>query len=365
MTVSWGARGTRTAVLATVGALLLGGCSVGLQNMPVNGFERTFDVRAELKSADGVVNGADVRTGQQVVGRVTDIALVNGKARLTLALDEGTDLPANVTAAVEIPSALGTPFIRLQAPKDPQGRLGAGTEISVDDTTVGPQVEGTLAALANVVTGSGLNQIQSVMEGLNTAFATRSDKVGDLIDTLNKLLSTSSHYTADFNAAMAAAADVSQVFADQQDTVAEFLDQTPRAVNVLAAQRDRIAALMQQTTGLAENLSAITEGRQAQLDQLVPDAQKLVHSLDVFNSDVGETLNHMNGFMSAFSSAIKGDYLTFDGALDIPGGIDKILTGGMLLSGRPLPTPGELRDIFIGPLLDEPDEPSGKKGEGR
>ncbi|MBM7367276.1 MCE family protein [Gordonia hydrophobica] len=362
-------RQTRAVRVAAAGVALtvsLTGCSYGLQNLPVGGGSGGLDVTADFTVADGVVPGADVRSGQQVIGRVVEIGLTGSGARLTLALDRGTDLPANVTAALEVPSALGTPFIRLERPEQPRGRLVDGAEIGADRSSIGPQVEGTLAALGTVVSGSGFGQLQSIVASLNEAFATRSDKVGDLIDTLNRLLSASSPYTRDFERAMQAAARVSDVFVANQQKVADFLDQTPRAVAVLAGQRDRISALMDQTTGLAKNLDAITRGRQQTLNHLVPDALTLVNALGSFNDDVGATLTQMNAFMSNFSSAIRGDYLTFDGALDVPGSIDKILTGGMLASGQPLPTPGELADVLTGGLTGgkkSDTEPDTKKPE--
>jgi len=369
----------RGRVAATAAAVVLStaltGCSYGLQDLPVGGGSGGIDVTADFAVADGVVAGADVRSGQQVIGRVVDIAIAesslvadsgstNPGARLTLALDRDIDLPANVTAALEVPSALGTPFIRLERPEHPVGTLTDGSRIGVDRSSIGPQVEGTLAALGTVVSGSGFGQLQSIVTSLNEAFATRSDKVGDLIDTLNRLLSKSSPYTRDFNRAMSAAARVSDVFAANQEKVAAFLDQTPRAVAVLSGQRDRIAALMTQTTGLAKNLDAITRGRQQQLNQLVPDAKKLVDALGSFNDDVGQTLTQMNAFMTNFSSAVRGDYLTFDGALDVPGSIDKILTGGMLASGQPLPTPGELADVLTGGLAGGQKKTPKKEGRG-
>lgn len=342
-------RAGRVAAAAVVLTVTLSGCSYGLQNLPVGG-GGGLDVTADFTVADGVVPGADVRSGQQVIGRVVDIGLTDSGARLTLALERSTDLPANVTAALEVPSALGTPFIRLVRPEQPRGRLVDGAQIDADRSSVGPQVEGTLAALGAVVSGSGFGQLQSIVTSLNEAFATRSDKVGELIDTLNRLLSASSPHVRDFNRAMAAAARVTDVFVANQERVVAFLDQTPRAVAVLSGQRDRIATLMDQTAGLAKNLDAITRGRQRTLDDLVPDARTLVDALGTFNSNVGATLTQMNAFMTNFSSAVRGDYLTFDGALDVPGSIDKILTGGMLASGQPLPTPGELADVLTGGL---------------
>lgn len=85
-----------------------------------------FDVTAELITADGLVSGADVRHGQQIVGRVTDMRLEERHAEITMTIADGTDLPANTTLNVELPSALGTPFVRLSEPADPQGRLTEG-----------------------------------------------------------------------------------------------------------------------------------------------------------------------------------------------------------------------------------------------
>ena len=362
----------RTQAVARLGAALavvsIGstGCAMGLQDLPVGGVGNAFTVNAELETADGLVNGADVRSGQKAVGRVSDIALVDGHAQLTLSLDEGTSLPANVGANVEIPSALGTPFVRLIEPQTPKGTLTSGSTIPLARTTVGPQIEGTLAALGEVLGGSGMVQLESVISSLNTAFENRSDKVGDLIDTMNRLLARTSRHTEDFNAAMAAAADVTTALAEQRNVVNDFLSQTPAAVNVLASQRDHIARLMSQTTSLARNVDAITKGRQDTLNSLVGDAHSLITALGSFNNNVGQTLAHMNTFMSNFSSAVRGDYLVFDGALDIPGGIDKILTGGIFGSGQPLPTPKELRDVLTGGLLDpKSDKPqSGKPQSG-
>ncbi len=281
-------RTARVAALALTAGVSLSACATGLQDLPMHGVgSDTFTITADVDTADGIVAGADVRQGQQVIGRVTDIALVDNKARLTLTLDDAVNVPENSTLRVELPSALGNPFIRLNKPENPQGALHQGSHISSRDTSLGPQVESTLAALGNLMSGSGIGQLQSVMTSLNTAFANRSDKVGDLIDTLNRLLARSSQHTEDFNAAMSAAADVSDLFVARQQLVENFLDQTPAAVKVLAGQRERIGALMQQTTTLAANMNQIVSGRRSELNSLVGDARVVLESLGTFNDNVG------------------------------------------------------------------------------
>ena len=348
--------------VALTAGVSLSACATGLQDLPMHGVgSDTFTVTADVDTADGIVNGADVRQGQQVIGRVTDIALVDNRARLTLTLDDTVDAPENSTLRVELTSALGNPFLRLNKPEQPQGTLHQGSHISARDTSLGPQVESTLAALGNLMSGSGIGQLQSVMTSLNTAFLNRSDKVGDLIDTLNRLLAKSSRHTEDFNAALSAAADVSDLFVARQQVVEDFLDQTPAAVKVLAGQRERIGALMQQTTTLAANMNQIVSGRRSELNNLVGDARVVLDSLGTFNDNVGQTLRHMNSFLVNFGSAIRGDYLVFDGGLDIPASIDKVLTGGLFLSGQPAPTMGELRDLITGGIDKDRREKSQKK----
>ena len=352
-------RTVRVAALALTAGVSLSACATGLQDLPMHGVgNNTFTITADLDTADGIVSGADVRQGQQVIGRVTGIALVDQRARLTLTLDDTVRAPGNSTLRVELPSALGNPFLRLNSPDSPQGTLHQGSHISARDTSLGPQVESTLAALGNLMSGSGIGQLKTVITSLNTAFADRSDKVGDLIDTLNRMLTRSSEYTDDFNAAMAAAADVSDLFVARRQMVADFLDQVPAAVDVLAGQRRQIGALMAQTTTLAANMNQIVSGRRSELNNLVGDARTVLDALGSFNDDVGQTMRHMNSFLVNFASAIRGDYLVFDGALDIPGGIDKIITGGLLGSGQPLPTPGEIGDILSGGLWRDRTHPA-------
>ncbi|NKV70435.1 mammalian cell entry protein, partial [Rhodococcus hoagii] len=56
-------------------------------------------------------------------------------------------------------------------------------------------------------------------------------------------------------------------------------------------------------------------------------------------------LTTMNGFLDNFGGAVEGDYLMFDGTLDIPGSIENLLTGGT----APLPAEaGSLESLLTG-----------------
>lgn len=119
-------------------------------------------------------------------------------------------------------------------------------------------------------------------------------------------------------------------------------------VSILVGQKDQIASLLNSTVQLATNANTILDSSPDGLDAMLHDASTVVGTLDSFNSEIGQTLANMNGLLENFTSAVQGDYLVFDGALDIPGTIDKLWSGGM--AGQSIAPAGTLTDLLQGGL---------------
>ena len=344
---------TRTirVVAATAGVLLAAGCGVGMQDLPLgrSADGPAYTVTLQLATAEGLLFGADVRTGQKVIGRIQSLDTDTIGAKVGLSLEESTELPDNVLASVELPSALGSPFIRLTPPADPSGRpLQDGDVIVETSTTIGPQVESMLATLGTIVTGSGLAQLQTVVSELDTAFSGRSGEIRGLTDTMTTLLASANANQDDFEVAIDTAARISGQLAGQQATVDAYLDAMPGAVRALTEQRDSIAALLDSTRQLTDTANFVVSGDPDGLGAMVSDASTVIGTLAAFNSEIGATLDNMNSFLDNFGSAVHGDYLNFDGALDIPGTIDTLLTGGQVPGGAVSATAGDLTDLLQG-----------------
>ncbi|MCJ0901896.1 MCE family protein [Rhodococcus sp. ARC_M6] len=340
------------AVGVGVAALMaFGGCTAGIQDLPLgrsaDGDAYTVDV--QLAGADGLVLGADVRSGQKVIGRVSELSTDVAGARVTLSLDTATQLPDNVEAAVELPSGLGNPFIRLRVPETPSStRLSDGQTIPESRTEIGPQVESALATLGTVITGSGIDQLDTVVRELNIAFSGKSAEVRSLTDTLTSLTATASTHQDEFNEAVDLAARVSSQMAGQREVIDNYLDSVPEVVSILVGQKDQISNLLNSTAQLATNANRILDSSPQGLDSTFRDAATVVRTLDSFNSEIGTTLTNMNGMLENFTRSVRGDYLVFDGALDIPGSIDKLLTGGIVGHDASTGPVGTLTDLLQG-----------------
>lgn len=316
---------------ALAGTVLVAGCGAGIQDLPLGRSVpgENYTVRVQLAHADGLLMGADVRNGQRVVGRVADLSTDTVGALVDLSLSSYVPLPDNVEVAVELPSALGSPFIRLRAPEQPSTDTLADGDVIVEARTeIGPQIESALAALGAILTGSGFDQLQTVLGELNVAFAGRPQQVRGLLDTVTTLTGAAMEHREDFDAAMQLAADISSRFASQQQTIDGFLDVAPEVTNVLVQQRERITTLLDSSAALAGHVDFVLSQSSTGLDPMLGDTATVLASLRSFNASIGETLTAMNGFLDNFGRAAKGDYLMFDGTLDVPGSIENLLTGG-------------------------------------
>lgn len=337
--------------VAATGTVLVSGCGYGIQDLPVgrSAGAGAFDVDVHVPSADGIVLGADVRYGQQTVGRVASLNTATTGARVQISLQPGLDVPSNVSVSVEIPSALGSPYLRLVMPAAaaPE-RLSDGAVITVDDSDMGPRVETMLAALGNVVSGSGMDQLATVVDELNVAFTGRSDRVQSLADTATEVMSRAIDQQTAFDEAMTLAADVTRRMADEEQAMGAYLDNTARAVEVLVSQRDSISTLLDSTTRLAGNVQAVTAAAPQGPAGFLADAETVASTLRAFNDRMGSTLTAMNAFMDAFGRSVRGDYLVFDGALEIPESIDTVLTGGYFTGAPPEPSPTSLQGLLGG-----------------
>src|SRR6478735_1300115 len=186
----------RVAIGTLMLALALAGCSDwrGLNSVPLPGVEGVgpgaFTIQAQMPDVDNIKQNSRVRVGDVDVGTVTKIERQGWHALVTMQLNRNVELPANATATLGQTSLLGSLHIELAPPKDgpPQGKLHEGSLIPLAASGKYPSTEQTLSAIALLLNGGGIGNIQDITEALSIAFTGREDDLRSLIEQLDKAI---------------------------------------------------------------------------------------------------------------------------------------------------------------------------------
>ena len=318
----------RVAVGVLVLALALAGCSDwrGLNSVPLPGVQGVgpgaFTVQAQMPDVDNIEQNSRVRVGDVNVGTVTKIERQGWHALVTMQLNRDVELPANVTATLGQTSLLGSLHIELAPPKDapPQGRLHEGSVIPLASSGKYPSTEQTLSAIALLLNGGGIGNIQDITDALSIAFAGRENDLRSLIEQLDKAIGYLDDQKHDIIAASESLNNLVGQFAEQKPVIDKALKTIPDALAVLKDQRnnlsDALAQLGKFSALAADSVNQTKEALVQELKDLGPVVESLANS--------GPALTRALSFLPTFpfpketlTNWMRGDYANLTLVLDL------------------------------------------------
>lgn len=327
--------GSAAAVLAAV--LLTSSCGLSLQNLPVGNGASGYQVTAVFSDVGQLPMGGAVRLGQAVVGHVSAIGTEDFRAVVELDIDRDVRLPAGTTARLELASPLGEEFVILQPPSTSEGEpLADGSVIPIERTSRGPDIENALAGVGTLLNGSGLDQARTVVTELNTALDGREQRVRDLLEQLEHILDSLDRHRAEITGLIDSMHATSQHLAANRSTLDAALTQVRPAIDALLAERERFTALLGNTAALSDATTALLEQTDESLTHQVEQFRPVLADLRSLDGSLGTTVQSLRRFSGLFRQATPGDYVLFNGTLDVPGSVVQLLA-----PGAPMPPPGQ------------------------
>jgi virulence factor Mce-like protein len=167
---------TRRIATAIVTAALLvttlsacNAISVNSLPQPGKSFSDGYDVVLQFASVLNLPDQAKVVMGGTEIGRVTKVEATSSGVDVTAQLARGVVVPSDVTAALEQATILGDIYVSLDQP-DPASAappLKPGGIVPVQQTLSPPQLEDTLAHLADFVASGSIQRLQNTITGVN------------------------------------------------------------------------------------------------------------------------------------------------------------------------------------------------------
>lgn len=318
----------RAAAVAVVSVGLLSGCSEwrGLNSLPLPGVEGTgpgaFTIEAQMPDVNAIEPNSRVRVGDVNIGHVRKIERQGWHALVTMELNGNVVLPANATATLGQTSLLGSQHIELAPPTDvaPAGRLHQGSLIPLSSSKAFPTTEQALAAVAMLLNGGGIGDIQDITEALSVAFAGREGDLRSLIEQLDLAIGYLDDQKQDIIDAADSLNNLVGQFADQKPVVDRALKTIPDALAVLKDQRKNLAEALTQlgrfSALAADSVNQTRDALVAELRDLGPTVEQLANA--------GPALTRALSFLPTFpfpketlTNWIRGDYANLTLVLDL------------------------------------------------
>lgn len=182
------------AAVAAASVLTVSSCAaVNVDALPQPGpsYDDGYDLVMQFESVLNLPNRAKVVLDGVTVGVVSKVALTNRDVDVTARMERGTVVPSDISAVLQQATVLGDIYVALQRPPSgdtPAPALAAGAAIPVAQTTSPPQLEDTIASLANFVSSGSIQRAQNTVIRLNRVVPS-SDEVRQLTTRVETNLS--------------------------------------------------------------------------------------------------------------------------------------------------------------------------------
>jgi phospholipid/cholesterol/gamma-HCH transport system substrate-binding protein len=258
---------SKVFTFAVAAVVVVAGVMIGIQ---VTKSTPTYPVNVVYSSAPGLFTGAAVDVLGVKVGSVTDVQNVGNTVHVTLAVNQGTKIPASAFASLVAPQLLGSPDIDLNPGYTGGPYLASNATIAQSHTAV------------PVSTDELLKELQRSLSALNP------HAVGSLVSNLATDLNGQGQ---NLNKLIASAAGTVQLLAEKGNNLGQLngtlaqltgtLDTDTANIEQLIQQYDTVSTTVAQHSGQLND--AITQLSQASANLV----QLLVPNLQPLEADVG------------------------------------------------------------------------------
>jgi phospholipid/cholesterol/gamma-HCH transport system substrate-binding protein len=297
----------------------------GAQSLPLPGGAgtsgKTYHVTAIFADVTDLVPQSAVRVNDVAVGTVEKIRLIGYQAKVTMRLERKVVLPANAVADIRQTSLLGEKYVSLGPPDGvaPNGRLQNGAVIPETRTSRNAEVEEVFSALAGLLNGGGVAQLQTINVELSSALNGREDKVRDVLNQLNDLLGTLDGRKDEVVRAITSLDQLATHLSAQRDTIGKAIDNIAPGLETLADQRSQLTTLLASLSRLG---TVGTRVINASKDNTVADLQLLqpiLAQLNTAQKSIVPALELLTDFPfpSSASNAVHGDVTGLYASVDM------------------------------------------------
>lgn len=252
-----------------------------------------YDVQLVMPSAAQLSKQTPVWIDGRQVGEVTDLGIKDGKALVTISIDDdAAPLHAGTVTRVEWVSAVGERVLTVEPGPDSNAEIPEGAYVEAASSQV--EVDQVLAALDSKTRkrlSSLISRLQSTVDGreaqLNSTITQASgtvDALGEvlravgadgpairaIVKDLSSLLDASADRRTQISTSVSNLSEVVSSVASEQEAISAMLKQLPSTLDTAGTTLGKVPSAAEETVGLLDELEPSTQRLRSVSKNLAP-----------------------------------------------------------------------------------------------
>lgn len=299
----------RLVLVPLLASILLGlaGCSVSN-----GGAQRT--ATAVFSNVGDLASGAQVQMADVPVGTVRSIALDGDRAKVTIALNDGVRVPANVSAAIDRTTILGDQFVDLVVPKNETGPHAATAPQLADGariqrTSIVPDVEQFVAAGSQVFGAISTTELEQIIQAGGQGFTGQEASLKAFLTDLTRVANGYAQHTDDITQAVNGLDSLTASLAPTSGATTTALTNLSQTVAILAKNSSQFETLLQSLDNLSTQGRGLLENYYPQIVTQLQALQAVSGELAQHQSDLAGLLSEIPVADDALPQAVRNGYV--------------------------------------------------------
>jgi phospholipid/cholesterol/gamma-HCH transport system substrate-binding protein len=263
-------------------------------------FTGTYEVKAEFSDATGVLNGDVVKAAGVTIGRVKGVTVEDGRAVVTMSIEGGIDLPADVTAHVRFRNLIGQRMISLEDEgSGTAGLLQAGDLISLDRTEPAFDLTELFNGLRPLIRSTDPADINRVTQALIEALEGRGDEFESFVGNVAALSETVASRDQEIASLLDNVNIVASDLAGRDAQLRNTLSSLNDFLGDVAASRGDLEQALLTLDQAATTFNRIIERNGENIEQELADLAVIFDAVNDRRAELRRALKALPGFVIA------------------------------------------------------------------
>ena len=308
---------------AVVGIVSLVAIALGLAGAfsidKISALRGVYPIAADLQDAAGLQVGNEVRVAGVKVGKVTDIRLRPGAARIWMEIEDHVRVPVETRLEVKLRTLLGQKFVDLQLPRgfvaassggrDPSGAtsgfLAGGDVIPRSQTSIPFEIYQAANEGTDVLQGIDKASLRRMIRVLARTAVGSKEELGRAVVALDRATGVLAPKSKNISALLRQSRSVTETLAESDADVDGLLQRGASVLTVLAERRQTISSLLAATKDLALNLGLLLRNARGSLQLATADLDDILLAVESETASIDAALAEFGTAQEMFGRPLK------------------------------------------------------------